>query len=475
MKSKVFRKPLICFLLFIVSCAVNPVTGKKELMLISEQQEIRLGKEAAPSLNWDFGGKYKDPELESYLNGIMVRIWKNSERPHLPFKFYIQNTSIPNAFALPGYIAITRGLLSELENEAQFAAVMGHEAGHVMARHTAQRLSRTTLQQIGLAVGGAFLEGKKGADTLLTLGAIGTSLFLLKYDRAQEIQSDRLGVKYMAKLGYDPYEAVVAHKILESSVANYLMRLGKSSSQDTFISNLLSTHPRSEVRLGEIREMINELPAYNITGDGKFGKRFQNNLKRIKELNKVYFIYDKAENYYNKGNFKAAEQKLKKAIMVNNGQAPFFNLLGFVELQKKNYMEAKRSFNNALSADSGYQPSIYGSGLVHYFQKDYDHAIREFNKSLGLYPDHAGTHFGMGKSYFFMSRYREAIPYLEKIAGTFFNNPEVHGLLGICYEKTLRIQEAIKEYRYQIKIAPESELGIYARKRLEALNHILKK
>jgi len=205
-----------------ISCAVNPVTGEREFMLISECDELALGKNAAPSLNWDFGGRYHDPELETYLKGIVSRIWQNSERPHLPLKFSILNTSIPNAFALPGYVAITRGLLSELENEAQFAAIMGHEVGHVMARHTAQRVSRSILQQFGLIVGGTMLEGKRGGDALPTLGAVGSGLILLKYDRNQELQADRLSVKYMARLGYDPYEALEVHRRLEMAVDNYL-------------------------------------------------------------------------------------------------------------------------------------------------------------------------------------------------------------------------------------------------------------
>jgi predicted Zn-dependent protease len=142
MKQKTFLKIIISVLLsFFISCAINPVTGRQELMLISEDQEITIGKEAAPSLRWEFGGYYNDSALESYLEAIVKQLWRNSERPQLPVKFHIQNTSIPNAFALPGNVAITRGLLSEMENEAQFAAVIGHEIGHVMARHTAEKIT----------------------------------------------------------------------------------------------------------------------------------------------------------------------------------------------------------------------------------------------------------------------------------------------------------------------------------------------
>lgn len=474
MKNTV-KKLLIFFLFFLVSCATNPVTGRQELMLISENRELEIGKEAALSANWEFGGQYHDPALESYLYEIIKHIWQNSERPYLPFKFYIQNTSIPNAFALPGYVAITRGLLSNLENEAQFSYIMGHEIGHVMARHTAQRLSRVTLQQLGLSMGETLLGGTRNADTLLTIGAIGSSFLLLKYDREQELAADRLGVRYTAMLGYNPNEALKAHEVLEKSLDNYLRRLGKSRYEDNFISDLLSTHPRTDVRVSEIQAMINGLPPYRIRDDGKFSKRFQIELRKIKEINDIYFIYDEAENYYKRENFELAEQRLNKAIMLNDGQAPFYNLSGFIKLQKKNYAEAERLYEKALSIDPEYQPSIYGSGLVYYFRNDYEQAINKFKKSLILYPDHLGAHIAIGKSYFLTQRYKQAIPHLENFAGAVPSNPEVHGLLGICYEKTGNFELAVREYRYQLKVAPDTETGIHARKRLAVLEPALKR
>ncbi|RJQ53719.1 MAG: hypothetical protein C4526_06265 [Nitrospiraceae bacterium] len=460
---------LFIFFPLFYSCAVNPVTGQRELMLVSEAQEINIGKDSAPSLTWEFGGPYHDRQLETYLESITRRIWQHSERPHLPMKFHIQNTSVPNAFALPGYVAITRGLLAEMQNEAQFAAVIGHEAGHVMARHTAQRLSRVTLQQLGLAVGAAALEGKGGGETLLQVGAIGSSLLLLKYDRGQEIQADRLGVKYMALLGYDPRQAIYAHTVLEKTVDDYLKRTGKSGNEDNFISGMLSTHPRTEVRIGEIQAMINELPPYIIQGDGRSAERFQSETGRLRETNRIYFIYDEAEAYYHKEDFSAAEASIMKALNADGSQAPFHNLLGFIKLQQKKYPDAENAFRRALSIDNGYQPSYYGSGLVGYFQENYSQAVHELKKSLDLYPDHAQTHLGLGKSYFRMRQYAEAIPYLRHFANAAPRHPEVHGLLGICYEKTGDIRSAVIEYNNQLKVAPDNEMGQYAGKRLSAL------
>lgn len=451
------------------SCAVNPVTGQHELMLVSEEQELNIGKVSAPSLQWEFGGYYRDSALESYLESIVKQLWGISERPHLPLSFHIQNTSLPNAFALPGTVGITRGLLCTMENESQFAAVIGHEVGHVMARHTAQRLSRMTLQQLGLSLGSAALSGTRGGDVLLQAGAIGSSLLLLKYDRGQEIQADRLGVIYMAKLGYDPREAISAHGVLERSVNDYLKRMGKSRKGDDAVSQLLSTHPRTEVRIDEIQAMIDELPSYTVRGDGRFTDRFQAATKKIREMNKTYFVYDEAENYYQKENFNAAEESIKRAIRLNDTQAPFYNLLGLINLQRKDYTGAENAFLKAVSLDSGYQPSFYGLGLAGYFREDYRQAVDYFKKSLSLYPSHARTNFGLGKSYFLMRQYGESIPYLKNFAEAAPNHPEIHGLLGICYEKTGNVRSAVTEYGNQLKIAPDNELGKQAKDRLAVL------
>lgn len=475
MISRNIKRSILPLLLLLSSCAVNPVTGQHELMLVSEAQELQIGREAAPSAKWEFGGHYRDSELESYLGGIINQLWRNSERPQLPVKFHIQNTSVPNAFALPGYVAITRGLLSDMDNEAQFAAVMGHEIGHVMARHTAQRLSRIQLQQLGLAIGAAGLGGKSGGDTLLKIGAVGSSLLLLNYSRSQELQADRLGVKYMSTLGYDPYEAITAHQVLERSVNSYLQRLGKSRSKDTFISELLSTHPRQEVRIDEIQEMIRQLPPFRIREDGKFSKTFQDKTRTIRETNKTYYLYDKAQVYYQDNRFSDAEQTLLEAIRENSHQSAFHNLLGLIKIRQEYYGQAQQAFQKALSIDPGYQPSLYGTGLVYYFEKKYSLAIHEFKKSLELFPGHLQSHFGMGKSHFQLAQYREAIPYLQNFASAVPEHPEVHGLLGIAYENTGEIRAAATEYRNQVIVAPDSELGRQAQIRLKVLELLLKK
>ena len=438
-------------------------------MLVSESQELKIGKDAAPSMKWDFGGHYSDKELELYLGDIVKRLWSISERSHLPMQFSIQNTSVPNAFALPGYVVITRGLLSDMENEAQFAAVMGHEIGHVMARHTAQRLSQMQLQQVGLSIGSVALKGTQGGDALLTVGQIGSSLLLLKFSRGQEIQSDRLGARYMSELGYDPNQAKAAHNVLQSSVDKYLKRLGKSRGQDNFMSSLLSTHPRHEVRISEIQGMINELPPYTIKEDGKFSNRFMKATASIRNINEIYFKYDKAQIYYQEGKFGRAEDELNKAISQDNLQPPFHNLMGMVRLQQKDTGKAKRLFQKALDLDPGFHPSLYGMGLVHLFDGNYTRAISSFKNSIKIYPGHGGSHFGLGKSYYKNGQYLQALPYLLNFARALPKHPEVHDMLGVCFERKSDTRSAVISYKNQLKVAPDTEPGRHARKRLDVL------
>ncbi len=465
---------LLIALLFALSCAVNPVTGQRELMFVSESQEIEIGKEASPSLYWSYGGEFRDRELHQYLEGIVKKLWAISERPYLPMRFVVQNTSLPNAFALPGYVAITRGLLAELENEAQFVAVMGHEVGHVMARHTAKRITLGQLQQFGLILGGIMLSGSSHSDTFLRLGALGSSLLLLKYDRSQELQADRLGVKYMARLGYDPYEAINAHKRLQAGVNNYAKRMGIKRKGTSPFSELLSTHPRHEVRVEEIKDMIAHLPPYRLKGDGRFGDRFSRHLERLKRINRVYFIYDRAVLLYNKDRLFDAEKKVKRAIALEPEQPPFYNLYAMILFKRGELSRAERYFRKALKIEKDYQPSVYGLGLVYLERNDYQRALRYFKRSLRLYPSHPGSYFGLGKTYQRLGYYSRAIRYLKPYAEYNPRHREVHGLLGICYENTGKLKRALREYQLQVRVAPDTELGLYAQQRILVLKTLLR-
>ena len=197
-------------------------------MLLSEEEELQLGKQAFSELAWQEGGPLRtDSATQAYLDGIIRKLHQVSHRSNLPVDFTLESASEPNAWAIPGHTAMNRGLLQYLENEAQFAFVMGHEMGHVAARHTAARQSRATLGNVGVGVLGAAGDVVGLGGLVSGVAGAGTQLLLLSYDRGQELQADQLGVLYMARAGYDPNEAVRAHVVLNRAIDGYLANLGQ--------------------------------------------------------------------------------------------------------------------------------------------------------------------------------------------------------------------------------------------------------
>ncbi|HEX6111604.1 MAG TPA: M48 family metalloprotease [Geminicoccaceae bacterium] len=236
------------------ACArvVNPATGQTEFTAMSPDQEQEIGQEQHPQVLMQFGGAYEDPELQAYVTRIGDELATVSDLPELDFTFTLLNSEVINAFALPGgYVYITRGLLALADNEAELAGVMAHEIGHVTSRHSAQRYSRGVLAQGGLAIGtilAGVLGGGAAADMVQQAGGLGAQAYLAGYSRDQEFQADELGVRYMARAGYDP---TAMSSFLEKLERNdqLLRRLaGRDGGADP-ASSWFATHPRTPDRV----------------------------------------------------------------------------------------------------------------------------------------------------------------------------------------------------------------------------------
>ena len=238
----------IALLALVVACATNPVTGKRELSLMSESQEISIGQENHPQILAEMG-EYNDANLQRYVRDLGQRLAKTSERPALPWTFTVVDQPVVNAFAVPGgFIYITRGILAYLDNEAQLAGVLGHEIGHVTARHSAQQYSRTVLGQVGLLGLGIFVPA---ARPFGDVGAQALGLLFLKYGRDDELQADSLGARYEATNGWDP-RAV-------PGFLSVLARMREGSEKG--IPNWLSTHPDPASRVQEVQPIVQQLVA----------------------------------------------------------------------------------------------------------------------------------------------------------------------------------------------------------------------
>ena len=211
-------------------CATNPATGKRQLSFVSRNKELEMGKEADPAIITEYG-LYADSSLAKYVDNVGQRVGKASHLPDLEWHFRLLDSPVVNAFAIPGgYIYITRGILAYMNSEAQLAGVLGHETGHVTARHSAQQMTQQQIASIGLIAGTVFVPAFRpyGGVAAQSLG-----LLFLKYSRDHETQADELGIGYAVKASYDPREIPATYATLK--------RIGEREGQS--IPNFLSTHP----------------------------------------------------------------------------------------------------------------------------------------------------------------------------------------------------------------------------------------
>jgi len=227
----------------LVGCAVNPVTGERQLNFISPEQELAVDKQYAPEqISRDYG-KVQDMALQQYVAGVGRKIGAVSHRPKVPYSFNVVNANYDNAYAFPGgTICATRGILLALESEAELAALLGHEAGHVNARHTAQQMSKQTLAGIALLGANILLEtnqiNREAANRVLGLGGDAAELLLARYSREHERQADALGMEYMCRAGYSPQGMINLMDMLRSL----------NRREPTMIEQMRSSHPMSTER-----------------------------------------------------------------------------------------------------------------------------------------------------------------------------------------------------------------------------------
>ncbi len=252
-----FHRPLLAaaFIAFsIAGCTKNAATGKSILTLgMSRNQEVALGAEAAPGFTKEYGGKIENAALQKYVTDIGAKMAQQTEsyNPTLPWEFTLLNTDVVNAFALPGgKVFFTRGLAEKLTTEAQMAGVLGHEIGHVTAQHGAQRIASSTLLTAGVAIGAVVVSTSDNQRVRQIGGygipavSVGGSLVMLKFGRNEELEADRLGVRYMSNVGYNPRGQLEVMQVLQN--------LSKGNSTPA----ILSTHPDPGARVEQIQHLL---------------------------------------------------------------------------------------------------------------------------------------------------------------------------------------------------------------------------
>jgi hypothetical protein len=265
-------------------CAVNPVTGRSELHLVSEQEEIAMGRTNYVPGQQQSGGQYVvDAPLTAYVREVGQKLAQVSDRRQLPYEFVVLNESVPNAWAMPGgKIAVNRGLLTELKSEAELAAVIGHEIVHAAGRHAARGMESGLLIQAGAAVISAATADRQYGRVVDAVAGVGAGLLGVKYGRDLELEADHYGMIYMQRAGYDPQAAV--------SLQETFVRLA-GNKEANWLAGLFASHPPSQERVDE-----NHRFAATLGGNFKTGeKEYQARIAPLLKSRAAYKSFDEGE------------------------------------------------------------------------------------------------------------------------------------------------------------------------------------
>lgn len=402
-------KLLIVLLLFFLfySCSVNPVSGKKEFSLMSESMEKSIGKENYPVYTQINYGAIQDTELQNYVQKVGKKLAVNTHRPNLEYEFNVVNSSVPNAYALPGgKVSITRGLITRLQNEDQLAGIFGHELGHINARHTATQYTKTILANAALAGITYYLEKQNvgNKDLYTTAGMYGTQLLLLKYSRDDERQADNLGIEYMVKSGYNPQAFVEVMQIIQSL----------SAQEPSKWETLMSTHPLNSERVKTAQ--ANATSKYFQYTNIKYkDTEFNLALSNLKSNLEAYNNFDKGLALEQEKKFSEAKKYFETAINLYDKESLFYTFLADAEFNLKNNNSAYQFASKAVSLNSDLFFSRLIKGITEISMKNYNESIIDLTKADSLIKDNPVIIFNLAVSYDCVGNAQKAVENYQKI------------------------------------------------------------
>lgn len=408
MSIKHFVNGLLIFVLAaaVSGCAINPVTGKNEITLVSESQELAIGKKNYAPYRQVQGGDYVvKPEVTRYVQSVGDRIAKVSDRK-LPYEFHVLNDSSPNAWALPGgKISINRGLLVELGSEAELAAVLAHEVIHAAARHTAQSMERGLFLQGALVAAGVALSDSDYRDVGMMGANIGAQLANKKYSRDDETEADLYGIRYMIRAGYDPVAAV--------QLQETFVKLAEGRDQ-SWLNGLFASHPPSRKRVAANRALVAELG----NPGGEVGKsRYQKAIAHLEQTKPAYKAFDEAAVAFKEGKRETALKKVNQAIRAEPKEALFYSLRGEIKAAQGKSKDAKKDLDRAVKLNPDYFKPLLVRGITLNQMGDTAGSERDLEKSIGLLPT-AEAYYGLGQIAHTTGKRDQAVKYFSKAASS---------------------------------------------------------
>lgn len=373
----------VALLATMTGCVVNPVTGEKQISLMSPEQEVATGAQNYGPAQQSQGGQYTvDPGLTAYVQKVGKKLAAVSDRPDLPYEFVVLNNDVPNAWAMPGgKLAINRGLLVYLEDEAQLASVLGHEIVHAAARHGAQQQTQNVLLGGAVLIAGVAISEKKPEYGMLGMGAlaVGAQAWQAKYGRGHELQSDEVGIKYMAKAGYDAQAAVELQEIFVK------LSEGRNSG---FIEGLFASHPPSQERVEKNRATAAKYP-----GGVRNKDAFQRAMAQVSKDKKAYENYQKAQKLAGEKKYIDALGYVDKSIAQQPKENLFWEMKGQLLLQQKKTNEAVGAFDQAIQANPKYFKPYVLRGIAYHEEGKRDLAEKDLLTSQRYLPTQIATYY----------------------------------------------------------------------------------
>ena len=408
----------------VLGCATNPVTGRSQLMLVSETSEIQIDQKHSPhQFSTDYG-ILQDKPLNDYVNRTGQAIAAKTHRPQMPYSFQGVNATYINAYAFPGgSIAATRGILLKLENEAELGALLGHELGHVNMRHTAEQMSKGVLAQ-AVVVGLAVYAGTRGSgysELAGGLGMLGAGALLASYSRDNECEADALGMEYMVKTGYSPKGMV--------GLMDMLNNLSKKKAGAAQL--LFATHPMSEERYQTA--VVNSQKKYAAAQDlPLYRDRYMDHTADLRAI-------------------KDAIEEMQK---------------GEKAMEKKKYPEAESHFRTALKqAPEDYAGLLMLSKCL-LAQKKADEALKYAEKAQQVNPREAQAMHLSGYAKIRKKQFRAAYQDFQNYQKTLPGNPNTLFFKGLSLEGMQQRRSAAEEYSRYLQVVREGDMARHAYRRL---------
>jgi predicted Zn-dependent protease len=389
---------LLFFTFFINSCTTSN-SNEPFFTLIPEEKEIELGKLYTPSSIDEFEGLYPEEEIQNYVNNVGLKIAKVAERK-VPYKFYVVNSGIINAFALPGGpVVITRGLLLQLDNESQLAGVLAHELGHINARHHVKFLEKQLALSMLLQIGSLLVPQDLTGEILLQLGQVSASLLTLKFSRDQEREADKYGFLYAFEAGYSPQGMI--------EVFEKFKKMEKKRPPEW-----LSTHPLPESRIKEVKEYIATFRPTGILI--KDTQKFQEIRNLILQTKESYDYVENGKKAYKDGKKEEAKNLFERALQLYPKNTVALIYLAKLEMEEGNLNKAKEYSEHSLKYDPNFFTANIISGIINFKLKNYESALKFFEKGKSLIPFNGISYYYAGRTYEEKGNFNLALKNYEK-------------------------------------------------------------